>query len=65
MPGTFDDDEAFDLLAATVEELHRDRGTGGNVAFYLSIPRASSAPSASSWSAAASRTPATASGAAW
>lgn len=38
VPGTFDDDEAFDLLAATVEELHRDRGTGGNVAFYLSIP---------------------------
>ncbi|WP_286958737.1 glucose-6-phosphate dehydrogenase [Arsenicicoccus sp. UBA7492] len=38
VPGTFDDDEAFDLLAETVQQLERDRGTGGNTAFYLSIP---------------------------
>jgi glucose-6-phosphate 1-dehydrogenase len=38
VPGTFDDPAAFDLLAKTVEELDRDRGTGGNHAFYLSIP---------------------------
>ncbi|MTB72958.1 glucose-6-phosphate dehydrogenase [Arsenicicoccus cauae] len=38
VPGTFDDDEAFDLLAETVHQLERDRGTGGNTAFYLSIP---------------------------
>ena len=36
--GTFDDDEAFDQLAATVADLDRVRGTGGNHAFYLSIP---------------------------
>ncbi len=38
VPGTFDDDAAFDLLAATVKELDDQRGTGGNHAFYLSIP---------------------------
>ncbi len=38
VPGTFDDDAAFDLLAATVSELDEQRGTGGNHAFYLSIP---------------------------
>ncbi len=38
MPGTFDDDSAFDTLAATVHDLERARGTGGNLAFYLSIP---------------------------
>ncbi|MCI2958552.1 glucose-6-phosphate dehydrogenase [Agromyces atrinae] len=38
VPGTFDDDEAFDRLRATVDELDRDRGTMGNHAFYLSIP---------------------------
>ncbi len=38
VPGTFDDPTAFDLLSKTVEELDRDRGTGGNHAFYLSIP---------------------------
>ncbi len=37
-PGTFDDDAAFDLLASTMDQLERDRGTGGNTAFYLSIP---------------------------
>ena len=38
VPGTFDDDNAFDLLAQTVRELDEQRGTGGNHAFYLSIP---------------------------
>ena len=38
VPGTFDDPAAFDLLARTVAELDEDRGTGGNHAFYLSIP---------------------------
>ncbi|GGM63440.1 glucose-6-phosphate 1-dehydrogenase [Longimycelium tulufanense] len=38
VPGTFDDPAAFDSLAATVKELDHDRGTGGNHAFYLSIP---------------------------
>jgi glucose-6-phosphate 1-dehydrogenase len=36
--GEFDDDEAFDRLAETVHELDVERGTGGNYAFYLSIP---------------------------
>jgi len=40
VPGTFEDDDAFDRLAATMGELERDRGTGGNTAFYLSIPPA-------------------------
>ncbi|WP_069848802.1 glucose-6-phosphate dehydrogenase [Actinoalloteichus hymeniacidonis] len=38
VPGSFDDDEAFDRLAATVHELDDVRGTGGNHAFYLSVP---------------------------
>ncbi len=38
VPGSFDDDAAFDTLAATVADLDRERGTGGNHAFYLSIP---------------------------
>ena len=38
VPGTFDDPAAFDLLAKTVQELDEARGTGGNHAFYLSIP---------------------------
>jgi len=38
--GSFDDDAAFDNLATVIEELDRDRGTGGNHAFYLSIPPA-------------------------
>ncbi|GAB3116029.1 glucose-6-phosphate dehydrogenase [Janibacter alkaliphilus] len=38
VPGTFDDPAAFDLLAETVRELDEERGTGGNHAFYLSIP---------------------------
>ena len=36
--GSFDDDQAFDQLAACVMQLDADRGTGGNYAFYLSIP---------------------------
>jgi glucose-6-phosphate 1-dehydrogenase len=38
VPGTFDDPAAFDLLSDTVHELDEQRGTGGNLAFYLSIP---------------------------
>src|ERR671918_219852 len=41
VPGTFDDDDAFDRLEQTLEDLDRVRGTGGNHAFYLSIPPAS------------------------
>jgi len=36
--GTFDDDEAFDRLSETLGKLDAERGTGGNHAFYLSIP---------------------------
>jgi glucose-6-phosphate 1-dehydrogenase len=36
--GEFDDDEAFDRLKATLEDLDEQRGTRGNHAFYLSIP---------------------------
>jgi glucose-6-phosphate 1-dehydrogenase len=36
--GSFDDDDAFDRLEQTVDALDRERGTGGNHAFYLSIP---------------------------
>jgi glucose-6-phosphate 1-dehydrogenase len=36
--GEFSDDDAFDQLAACVEELDRTRGTMGNYGFYLSIP---------------------------
>jgi len=36
--GTFNDDVAFDALAATLADLDRVRGTGGNHAFYFSIP---------------------------
>jgi glucose-6-phosphate 1-dehydrogenase len=38
VPGEFADDEAFDTLARTVAELDAERGTGGNYAFYLSVP---------------------------
>jgi glucose-6-phosphate 1-dehydrogenase len=38
VPGDFSDDDAFDRLARTVDDLDRVRGTGGNHAFYLSIP---------------------------
>jgi glucose-6-phosphate 1-dehydrogenase len=36
--GEFSDDDAFDRLAATVSLLDAERGTGGNYAFYLSVP---------------------------
>ena len=36
--GSFDDDQAFDELASSVMRLDEERGTGGNYAFYLSIP---------------------------
>jgi glucose-6-phosphate 1-dehydrogenase len=36
--GDFGDDDAFDQLATTIRDLDRVRGTGGNHAFYLSIP---------------------------
>ncbi|MGL5825151.1 MAG: glucose-6-phosphate dehydrogenase [Nocardioides sp.] len=38
VPGDFADDDAFRTLRNTVEELDLARGTGGNHAFYLSIP---------------------------
>ena len=38
VPGDFDDDAAFDQLSETVRDLDVERGTGGNHAFYLSIP---------------------------
>ncbi|WP_028648283.1 glucose-6-phosphate dehydrogenase [Nocardiopsis sp. CNT312] len=38
VPGNLDDDAAFDRLAETVRELDGVRGTGGNYAFYLSLP---------------------------
>ncbi|WP_298322573.1 glucose-6-phosphate dehydrogenase [Haloactinopolyspora sp.] len=38
VPGDFSDDDAFDQLAETVRELDEKQGTGGNHAFYLSIP---------------------------
>lgn len=36
--GTFDDDASFHRLAEVLEKLDVQRGTGGNHAFYLSIP---------------------------
>ena len=36
--GEFDHDEAFQRLGETIDELDDRRGTGGNHAFYLSIP---------------------------
>jgi glucose-6-phosphate 1-dehydrogenase len=38
VPGTFGDDHAFDRLAQVIADLDRIRGTGGNHAFYLSVP---------------------------
>jgi glucose-6-phosphate 1-dehydrogenase len=40
IPGSFDDDAAFDLLARTLDELCDSHGIQGNAAFYLSIPPA-------------------------
>ena len=36
--GAFDDDAAFDRLAALLADMDATRGTGGNWAFYLSVP---------------------------
>ncbi|AUN40974.1 Glucose-6-phosphate 1-dehydrogenase (plasmid) [Tsukamurella tyrosinosolvens] len=36
--GAFDDDDSFDRLSAALADLDAERGTGGNTAFYLSIP---------------------------
>jgi glucose-6-phosphate 1-dehydrogenase len=36
--GTFDDEKSFERLAETLQKLDAERGTGGNHAFYLSIP---------------------------
>ena len=38
VPGEFSDDLAFEMLRQTIVDLDRVRGTGGNHAFYLSIP---------------------------
>jgi glucose-6-phosphate 1-dehydrogenase len=38
--GSFDDDESFDTLARTLDELRDKHGIPGNAAFYLSIPPA-------------------------
>jgi glucose-6-phosphate 1-dehydrogenase len=40
VPGDFADDDAFDELSATLADLDSTRCTGGNHAFYLSIPPA-------------------------
>ncbi|MEP6851662.1 MAG: glucose-6-phosphate dehydrogenase [bacterium] len=40
VPGSFDDDDAFDELARTLDELRDSHGIKGNAAFYLSIPPA-------------------------
>jgi glucose-6-phosphate 1-dehydrogenase len=38
VPGSFDDDAAFDALAKALDELRDSHGIKGNAAFYLSIP---------------------------
>ena len=38
VPGSFEDDAAFDHLAEQLDELHETHGIPGNAAFYLSIP---------------------------
>jgi glucose-6-phosphate 1-dehydrogenase len=38
IPGSFDDDAAFDQLAEALDDLHDSHGIQGNAAFYLSIP---------------------------
>jgi glucose-6-phosphate 1-dehydrogenase len=40
LPGSFDDDAAFDNLAQTLRDLEASHGIHGNAAFYLSIPPA-------------------------
>ena len=38
VPGSFDDDNAFDQLSDTLDEMRDSHGIKGNAAFYLSIP---------------------------
>ncbi len=38
VPGSFDDDAAFDELSRTLTDLEESHGIKGNAAFYLSIP---------------------------
>jgi glucose-6-phosphate 1-dehydrogenase len=38
VPGSFDDDDAFDEMCRTLKELDHSHGIHGNAAFYLSIP---------------------------
>src|SRR5687767_13633921 len=38
VPGEFSDDGAFDALSMALKEIDETRGTGGNYAFYLSVP---------------------------
>jgi glucose-6-phosphate 1-dehydrogenase len=38
--GSFDDDDAFDQLAQTLDDLRESHGIAGNAAFYFSIPPA-------------------------
>jgi glucose-6-phosphate 1-dehydrogenase len=38
VPGSFDDDDAFDTLTKTLDQLRDSHGIKGNAAFYLSIP---------------------------
>ena len=38
VPGSFDDDDAFDRLAEAVRGTAQTHGTNGNAAFYLSVP---------------------------
>ena len=40
VPGSFDDDNAFDELSQALDEMRDSRGIKGNAAFYLSIPPA-------------------------
>ncbi len=40
VPGSFEDDTAFDTLASTLDELRASHGIVGNAAFYLAIPPA-------------------------
>jgi len=39
--GAFDDDAAFERLKEALDDLDRNHGTGGNHAFYLSVPPSS------------------------
>lgn len=40
IPGSFEDDDAYDDLASLLEDLRGSHGIGGNAAFYLSVPPA-------------------------